>query len=160
MKTPAKTKIFIVEDEMVFQEMLTFYLRYKLGYQVEAFTNGEEAILNMYKNPDIVLLDYNLLDQNGLEVLKKIKSINPDIHVLLVSGQKNIPVAVEVLKYGAFDYVVKNDNVYEAIAEKVKHMLRISEAFEVRKRKRVARVMAFSITLLIISTLGILRLFY
>jgi DNA-binding NtrC family response regulator len=95
-----------------------------------------------------------------LEVLKKIKSINPDIHVLLVSGQKNIPVAVDVLKYGAFDYVVKNDNVYEAIEEKVKHMMRISEAFEVRKRKRVARVMVFSVTLLIISTLGILRLFY
>jgi DNA-binding NtrC family response regulator len=160
MKTPAKTKIFIVEDEMVFQEMLTFYLRDKLGYQVEAFTNGEEAILNLYKNPAIVLLDYNLLNQNGLEVLKDIKSINPDIHVLLVSGQKNIPVAVDVLKYGAFDYVVKNDNVYEAIAEKVKDMLRISEAFEVRKRKKVAMVMAFSVTLLIISTLGILKLFY
>jgi CheY-like chemotaxis protein len=58
MKTPAKTKIFIVEDEMVFQEMLTFYLRDKLGYQVEAFTNGEEAILNLYQNPDIWIITY------------------------------------------------------------------------------------------------------
>lgn len=160
MKTAAKTKIFIVEDEMVFQEMLTFYLKDKLGYQVEAFSNGEEAILNLYKKPDIVLLDYNLLDQNGLDVLKKIKSINPDIHVLLVSGQKNIPVAVDVLKYGAFDYVVKNDNVYEVIADKVKHMIRISEAFEIRKRKKLARVLVFSITLLIIGTIGIFRIFY
>lgn len=157
MKTPAKTKIFVVEDDKVFQEMVSHYLMDKFGYQVETFSNGEECVKNLYKNPDIVLLDFNLLNQNGLEVLKEIKSINPDIHVLLVSGQKNIPIAVDVLKYGAFDYVVKNDNVFETIVEKVKQMCSLSEDFEVRKRKRVIRIMTYSIITLVISTLGIIR---
>lgn len=155
MKTAAKTKIFLVEDELIFQEMLSRFLVEKFGYQVETFSTGQECIQNLYKNPDIVLLDYNLLDQTGLEILKEIKSINSDIHVLLISGQKNIPVAVDTLKYGAFDYVVKGDKLFEQVPQKIQEMMRLSEAFEVRKRKRVARAMALSALIAMAGSFGL-----
>lgn len=155
MKTAAKTKIFLVEDEMIFQEMLSTFLKEKFGYQLEAFSTGQECLSNLYKNPDIVLLDYNLLDQTGLEILKEIKSVNPDIHVLLISGQKNIPVAVDTLKYGAYDYVTKGDKLFDQVPQKIQEMMRLSEAFEARKRKRVARTMALSAAIALVGSFGI-----
>lgn len=160
MKTPAKTKIFVVEDEAIFQEALVHQLQNIYGYKVEAYSNGKACLQNLYKNPDIVLLDYNLLDQNGLEVLKEIKSINSDIHVLLVSGQKNIPVAIDVLKYGAFDYIEKNEKVYNVIPEKVVQMMRISELLSNQKKKRVFRTMALSILFSLVGLAGLVKMIF
>lgn len=153
-------KIFVVEDEKVFQEMLVFHIADHLGYEVEAFSDGAQLMLNLYKNPDIVLLDYHLEDQSGLEVLKQIKAINPDIHVLLVSGQKNIPIAVDILKYGAFDYVVKNDQVFEVITEKIKVMAQISESLRLYKRKKIAKTFVFSVITFLVSSFVLLKLLY
>lgn len=158
MANISNIKIFVVEDEKVFQEMLVFHIEDQLGYEVEAFSDGAQLLLNLYKNPDIVLLDYHLEDQSGLEVLKQIKAINPEIHVLLVSGQKNIPVAVDILKYGAFDYVVKNDKVFEVITEKIQLMANISESLRLYKRKKIARTFVLSVVSFLVSSIVLVKL--
>lgn len=56
---------------------------------------------------------------NGFEVLKKIKKIDPQLCVVMVSAQESIPVAVNALKHGAFDYLVKNGEVYEKMLEAI-----------------------------------------
>ena len=64
--------------------------------------------------PGIVLLDHSLSGQlSGLEVLKKIKSINPDIHVIFISAQEKMNIALQALKFGAFDYIIKDENALE-----------------------------------------------
>jgi DNA-binding NarL/FixJ family response regulator len=103
------------------------------------YATGEEALANMNLNPEIVILDYHLMSnnktaENGVEILKKIKEANATTQVIMLSGQDKIAVAVECMKYGAYDYVVKSEsafmrieNIFNNIGEHMKtaHQLKI-----------------------------------
>jgi len=85
-----------------------------LGYKdIKCFSNGNDCLNNLNQNPDIIFLDHNIDEITGLEVLKGIKCYNPDIYVIMVSGQQNINIAVEALKFDAFDYIIKDKLVYD-----------------------------------------------
>ena len=113
----SSTKIFIVEDDTFFSELINSFLT-KLGYQqILKYETGADCIQNLSKNPDIIILDYGLNDQNGIDVLKEIKSINPNIDVIFLSGQDKIEVAVTSLKYGAYDYIQKTNDCIQNLKE-------------------------------------------
>jgi len=84
---------------------------------IEIFTNGLDALNNLYKNPDIITLDYTLPDIAGEEVLEGILKVNPETPVVVVSGQEDIKTAVSLLKEGAYDYIVKDSEAMERIAK-------------------------------------------
>jgi two-component system response regulator AtoC len=77
------------------------------GYGVKTFSLGKETLDSLADNPDLVLLDIMLPDINGNDVLRKIKSINPHLPVIMLSAQGNIEVALDSLKLGAYDYFPK-----------------------------------------------------
>ena len=104
-------RIFIVEDDEWYNRMLVHDLSLNPDYEIESFANGRECLKNLYKNPDVVTLDYRLPDMQGLEVLKKIKEENDEIQVIIISEQDEIEVAVELLKFGAYDYIVKSKDI-------------------------------------------------
>lgn len=101
-------KIFIVEDDEIFAKVLKHHLSLNADYDVEIFTNGKSFLKNLYKNPSAVTLDFYLPDMSGLEILNKIKESNPDLPVVIVSGQQEISTAIELLKKGVYDYVLKD----------------------------------------------------
>ena len=96
-------KIFVVEDDPFYGEMLKYHISLNPDYVVEKFENGKECIDNLYKNPAVISLDYSLPDMSGLEVLKKVKKHNTEIPVIIVSGQEDVSTAVKLLKEGAYD---------------------------------------------------------
>jgi polysaccharide export outer membrane protein len=106
-------KIFIVDDD---EFCLSLYEQqlFSLGYtNVHTINNGQECITRLNEMPDIVLLDHGMENFNGLEVLKKIKSVNPDIYVVFLSGQEDFSVLVDTLQSGAFEYIIKsNQDIY------------------------------------------------
>jgi DNA-binding NtrC family response regulator len=69
----------------------------------------------LYKKPDLITLDYSLADGNGKDVLMKIKNSNPNIPVIVISGQEDITTAIELLKLGASDYFIKDDNTKDLL---------------------------------------------
>ena len=83
----------------------------------------------LHKKPQVVTLDYTLGDLNGKEVLKKIKQTNPDTQVVIISGQEDIRTAVELLKDGAYDYIVKNEDTNNRIWNTV---IKIRENFSLK----------------------------
>ena len=106
-----KFKIFIVDDEILYLNILEQYIR-NIGIDdISTFNNGTECLDHLHENPDVVFLDYNMDTFNGYDILKKIKRINPNVYVVIVSGQARIKLAVDTLKHGAFDYIVKGDDV-------------------------------------------------
>ena len=108
-------KIFIVEDDVFYANLLKKeIIKNRLG-NVETYHTGEDFIDNLYKNPDVVLLDHNLGNMNGVDVLKKIKSISPKIQVIFLSAQEKMHVAITSLKFGAFDYVEKNNTALNRV---------------------------------------------
>lgn len=108
-------KIFIVEDDEFYGEMLKHHLLKNPDYEVELFLTGNECIKNLYKNPSAISLDYSLPDMSGYDVIKKIKSFDPDIPVIIVSGQEDIETAVDLLKEGAYDYFVKSEETKDRL---------------------------------------------
>lgn len=115
-------KIFVVEDDPFYGEMLKYHISLNPDYIVEKFENGRECLDNLYKNPAVISLDYSLPDMSGLEVLKKVKEHNSDIPVIIVSGQEDVSTAVNLLKEGAYDYFVKDDETKDRIWNALKNI--------------------------------------
>lgn len=99
--------IFIVDDEQAISKLLSFWVKDKWEYEVEVFSNSEAMLKRMSSKPDLILLDIMLPGLDGLETLKRIKQIDENLPVIMLSAQGSIEVAVESLRYGAYDYFPK-----------------------------------------------------
>ena len=115
-------KIFIVEDDVWYSEVLEYLLKLNPEYEVLKYTQGQDCLDNLHLNPAVVTLDYSLEDMNGSEVLKKIKAYNPNIHVIVISGQDDVSTAITLLKDGAYDYIVKDDDAKDRLWNTVRNI--------------------------------------
>ena len=103
-------KIFVVEDDAWYAELLVYHLSLNPDYEVIKFSTARECLAQLHRHPCVITLDYTLPDMNGDEVLKKILEFNPSIQVIIISAQENINTAIDLLKKGAYDYIVKDDD--------------------------------------------------
>lgn len=110
-----KVKIFIVEDEPFFANLINYDLEANYYDGIKVFFTGEEAVENLSMHPRVVILDHRLPGMSGLEVLKKIKAFDPDIHVIFLSGQTGADVAISAFKQGAHDFIVKNETAFDEV---------------------------------------------
>jgi two-component system, OmpR family, response regulator len=111
-------RVFLVDDEPIQNEMLKDYLSERFNYTFNMYDSGEEAIKNMSLAPEIVILDYHLNAhvpnaKNGVQILQELKEAYPELQVVMVSGQDKIQVAVDSMKYGAYDYIVKGETAFQ-----------------------------------------------
>lgn len=102
--------------------MLEYHIKMNPDNQVEAFSTGEELIKNIYKRPDLITLDYTLGEEKADKLINKIKHFDPDIPIVIVSGQEDVSTAVDLLKKGAYDYIVKDDDTKDRIWNIIKHL--------------------------------------
>ncbi len=108
-------RIFIVEDDKIFAKRLQYELSLNPDFEIEVFFSGESFMKAMHKSPDFVTLDYHLPDHNGDKLLLDIKEKFPSLPVLIISGQQDVSTAVELLKNGAYDYLVKGDDLIKRL---------------------------------------------
>src|SRR6201985_3625088 len=106
--------------------MLEHYLALNPEYEVKRFESPGTFFSHLHETPDVVTLDYSLPDSDGTEVLKKIKEHNPDIRVIIISGQEDVATAINLLKNGAFDYIVKDDDTKDRLWNSILHLREIS----------------------------------
>ncbi|MCE1189638.1 MAG: sigma-54 dependent transcriptional regulator [Ignavibacteria bacterium] len=99
--------VFIVDDEPSIAKLLSYWVKDKWGYRVQVFDRGEAMLEKLHENPDLVLLDIMLPGLSGLDVLKRIKTTHEHLPVIILSAQGRVEVALEALRYGAFDYFPK-----------------------------------------------------
>jgi len=99
--------ILIVDDEADICLLLKKFFT-KEGFVAETVSNGKAAISHLKAHQtDLIICDFKLPDYTGLEILQKVKIINPSTQVIIITGYSDVKVAVEALKKGAFDYVTK-----------------------------------------------------
>ncbi len=109
-------RIFIIEDDPWYGEILEYHLSLNEEYSVQRFACLKNCISALAgAKPDLITLDYSLPDSSGAEALKKLRTLLPDIPIIVVSAQQDVAVAVELLKQGATDYFVKDDTTRETL---------------------------------------------
>ncbi len=100
-------KIMVIDDEPEICNILKEFLE-GLGYQVITANSGPEGLNLISQNVvDVLILDLNMPGMHGIDVLKKVKLIYPNIFVIILTGFPSVDTAVESMKLGAFDYLVK-----------------------------------------------------
>ena len=125
-------KIYIVDDEEYYLNLEKVSLE-KYGFKnIKIFTTAEKCLLEIEKEePDCVIIDYLLqYGMNGDEFLKIITKKYPDIYVLVLSGQEDISIATQIVKDGAYEYLVKNKLTFFNLNDslnKIKEILKIEE---------------------------------
>ncbi|MFQ5571071.1 MAG: sigma-54-dependent transcriptional regulator [Rhodothermales bacterium] len=137
-----RLRIFIIEDDPDYAELLHYQLRRHSDLLVHSFTTGEAALTHLDDNPDLVFLDLVLPGQSGLETLRQIKQARPDLPVVIVSAQTDVNVALEAMRLGAYDYVTKghDDTVkIRAIAGHVAERARLSREVHTLRAQLPAR---------------------
>ncbi|MEI6668827.1 MAG: sigma-54 dependent transcriptional regulator [Acidobacteriota bacterium] len=103
----ATRSILLVDDDAAFRHVMAGELK-RLHYDVSAAGSGEEGIKRVAEaEPDIVLLDLQMPGINGLDTLKAIRESHPGIEIIMLTGHGSIDTAIESIRAGAFDYVVK-----------------------------------------------------
>ncbi len=123
-------RIFIVEDDPWYGEILEYHLSLNPDHEIYRYTSGKDCLANLGKKPGLISIDYSLPDINGVELLKKIKQQVPDTPVVVISGQEDISTAVDLLKQGASDYFIKDDNTKELLWNAI---IRIKEHQSLKK---------------------------
>jgi len=118
-KLKKNIRIFIVEDEPMYSRMVKYTMELNPDHEVYVFENGKDCIDNLHLNPTIISIDYSLPDMNGGELLEKIHNYNKNIRVIVLSGQKNVSTALDLLKKGASDYLTKDTETQERLLNSV-----------------------------------------
>jgi len=119
---PEQATILVVDDEAVVREVLVGFLT-SLGYTVHEAENGEHGVrMATERRYDIVFTDIKMPGISGVQVLERVKAVEPTTQVIVLTGYGSVESAVECMKLGAFDYVGKPFHL-EAIEVLVKRAL-------------------------------------
>jgi len=138
-----KSVIFIVEDDAAFNKLISTYIKSKGEYEVYSYLSGEDCLEKIHKKPDLILMDYDLPFRDGIEVMGVIKKKYPEITFIFLSGQTNVKVAVEAVKEGAFDYIVKDNHAKENALNKIDQALKMKHLIkDQRYYKMIIRLLA------------------
>jgi DNA-binding NtrC family response regulator len=130
------TVVLLVDDEVPFVEAMTRRLT-KRGLDVKNAFSGEEALqtLKKLKHVDVIILDVKMPGMDGLEALKEIKKAYPIVEVIMLTGHATVESAIDGMKLGAFDYLMKPcdmdvlmKKLEEAKKKKFSHEQKIMEA--------------------------------
>jgi DNA-binding NtrC family response regulator len=134
MNSGEEIKVLLVDDEPHFVKLLAERLAGR-GFNVETAGGGNEAIDRAKEESyDAIVLDLLMPEMDGLETLKQLKEINPDLQVILLTGHGTIDKGVEAMKLGAMDFVEKPADFKELLEKikkaKDKRMLLVSKRHE------------------------------
>lgn len=122
MNTLLNKRIFIIDDDPFWAATLTKMLK-DLGYNnIVKYTNGTECVNNLHLNPSLIFLDYQMEDMDGLEVLQKVKQHNSGIGVIFCTALEDLSVAVDAMKNGSFDYLLKSNANKKEVASIINEM--------------------------------------
>jgi FixJ family two-component response regulator len=159
MQNTKNPLIFIVNDSVVYKDLLVGYLS-SHGYKnLKTFKSGEAALKSIHLKPDILVLDYSFEGITGLELMRKVQNDHPEIEFVFLSGQNDVEVAVNIMKRGAADYIVKNDQAPEHLIRSIKYLISSTKKEKVKKGFQIGVIGFFIMMFLLIMVIILLTIF-
>jgi len=116
--------IFFVDDDKMIINLLEYTFQSREQYEVKSFYSGEDCLDSMGLNPDLVVLDHILAGSdentlNGMETLEKIKHLNKDVPVIVLTGHGNDELLAEFMEKGAARFLTKDDYFIDSLIETI-----------------------------------------
>ncbi len=153
-----KEIVFIVDDEPMHAQMMEDHLKAKYpSFEIYKYNTGEACNENMDKNPGIVILDYHLdavdkASRNGIQILEHITRNYEGTSVIMISGQDKIDTAIDCMRAGAYDYIVKNETSFFRTENAIERLFKHREVLRnVKKYRALIRLSIWVIALIVIS---------
>lgn len=137
MNLLSNIKIVIAEDDQYYAESLKAHIQNhlvkaesNLNFDIKQYSSAQGCLNNIEKDTDIIILDYNLesysgnVHYSGKELLKIINGFCEDCKVIVVSGQKDQDVAIELFQIGIYEYIVKDEDTFIRLSSTLRRAIR------------------------------------
>lgn len=120
--------IFFIDDDKMILNLLEYTFQSRQDYHVVCYNTGEECLENLDQNPSLIVLDHVLADRdsdrlNGLETLKEIRKVNPQIPVVILTGQGDEELLSEFMENGAERYLTKDHYFIDSLIETIQQVI-------------------------------------
>lgn len=151
--------IYVVEDNKLLNKLVVDFLKKKGLKRIKFFYTGQDCLKAVKSGgrPDVVIQDYHLEDSTGIAVLQAVKKRSKRSEFIFLTANEDMEVAVNSIKYGAFDYIIKdNDLALKKVYNKIE---KISKVLELEKRNRFIKGIMI-ITLAIFGVVVILMVMH
>ena len=152
--------IFIVEDSIIYKDLIIGYLQSKKFTNLKVFNNADECLNEIHLKPDLIVLDYSFDGISGLELMLKTKEVHPEIDFVFLSGQSNLKVAVEIMKLGAADYIIKDEKAPFRLVESIEKLVANTKKEKARKGMNIGIIGFFIMLFIIIMTIILISIFF
>ncbi len=151
--------VFVVDDDSKVLTMSKHYIEKNSEYEVEVqtFTTGEDALAKLDMRPDAVVMDYYFNEEeggrlNGAEVMTKIREKLPNTEVVMISGQENMEIALETIRNGAYDYIIKGENAIQRAQLSIEKILQAkNREFALRENNKNLRIVVGGLVIFLIG---------
>lgn len=142
--------IFIVEDSLVYKDLLVAYLESKGYNNLKVFDSPNECSKYLNLQPDVIVLDYvGDYSRSGLEFMIQVKNEHPHVDFIFLSAQNDLEVAVRIMKVGAADYIVKDDQAPHKLVKSIESLIAVARRQKKIKGFKIG-VMGFFILLFLV----------
>lgn len=121
---PGNARILVVDDDPFVRMMLGEILASE-GYTVRCAVSGADALEKYAHHPDtdLIISDMNMAGMNGLEFIRKLREQNQDVPVIILTVNTEISIALETIRSGANDYLLKDENIQDTIVVSIEKNL-------------------------------------
>ena len=152
--------IFLIEDSVVYKDLIVGYLKSKNFTNLKIYKNGDECLKQLHLKPDLIVLDYSSQGKTGLELMAQIQKDYPEIDFIFLSAQNNVEVAVQIMKIGAADYIIKNDKAPRNVVKSIEQLISSAKREKASKGFKVGVVGFFIMLFLIIMVITFMSIFF
>ncbi|VAW21108.1 hypothetical protein MNBD_BACTEROID01-2348 [hydrothermal vent metagenome] len=160
MQNTRNPLIFVVIESKIYNNLVVGFLKSKKYRNIMSFTSGAECINNIHLKPDIIISSYAMEDMNGLEIMKLAKEKDPEVDFFFLSAQNNVDVAVNLVKRGAYDYIVKDDKALDRLAKSIENAINVTKSVKVQQGFKIGVIGFFIILFIIILIILSLAIFF
>ncbi|MBW6534408.1 MAG: response regulator [Mariniphaga sp.] len=135
--------IYVVEDNQVYNKFITEYLKKQNFTNIKTFLSGEECVkaIDKGEKPDIIVQDYFLENMNGIDVLVQVKKKSPESEFIFLTNNESMEVAVNTIKFGAYDYIIKDKITPDKLMDRIRKILKIKNLEKRNKQIQVGIIL-------------------
>ena len=152
--------IFLIEDSTVYKDLIVGYLQSKKFSNLKVFKNGEECLKQLHLKPDIIILDYSSEGINGLEFMLQVEREHSQIDFIFLSAQNKVDIAIKIMKLGAADYIIKNDQAPKKLVESIERLKNSTKREKQSYGFKVGVIGFFIVLFLIIMIITFVSVFF